>query len=90
THASISRRAFLRSVWCFSFRSLFNLQGTRPAVRTITDITTTQDACQELFSSFCSFSFAVFLRAAPLGDSLIRLPHHLTFVNTFFHLFSRY
>ena len=46
-------------LWCFSFVTLFNLQGTRPARpasrRNIRYLTTPSSVCQVLFSSFGRF-----------------------------------
>ena len=45
---------FSAPVWCFSFRSLFNLQGTRP-VRNICYYTALCQLCQALISTFFKF-----------------------------------
>ena len=74
-------------LWCFSFVTLFNLQGTRPVRhprRNIHYLTTPGSVCQALFSTFFKIFFALALAHSGLLESLVILPHFPGFVNPFF------
>lgn len=76
-------------VWCFSFRSLFNLQGTRPT-RNRYYLIICQPSCQLLILLFLTFFIdSLRLSTAALADSLVRLPHLSLLCNPFFHFSSR-
>ena len=78
-------------LWCFSFVTLFNLQGTRSvpcSVRNIHYLTTGLPVCQVLFSTFFK---VFFVPDSPSGlslESLTILPQLPAFVKPFFR-FSR-
>ena len=83
------------SFWCFSFVTLFNLQGTcRSLAAGFNDITS-GFACQELFLKFFQLFSAlssvrpVGYRAALTGD-FERIPHSFGFVKNFFQVFSTF
>ena len=48
---------FSAPVWCFSFRSLFNLQGTRPACGTVSIILPAKAFVNPFFEVFYCFFF---------------------------------
>ena len=77
----------MRPVWCFSFRSLFNLQGTRP--------TTAEQSLSYHMSAILSTTFYLFqtffvdrilLLCAALSDSFVRLPYTESFCNPYFSI----
>ena len=76
-------------VWCCSFRSLFNLQGTRPT-RNRYYLIICQPSCQLLILLFLTFFIdSLRLSTAALADSLVRLPHLSLLCNPFFHFSLR-
>ena len=69
-------------------RSLFNLQGTLPAIAEQRYLTTIILPCQQLFFVVLTF----FDSCGPLGDSSFTLPHHpplcQRFCDTFFRIYN--
>ena len=80
---------FKSTVWCFSFVSLFNLQGTRRISGTLFSISEAIRFVKNFFQVFSNFFVSSFTLAV-LVDSSVRIPHHPHLVNTFFHFFSSF
>ena len=75
-------------IWCFSFVTLFNLQGTRRSRRRAFILPHLVRFVKNFFrvfsNSFVLSSAAFAVAGAVLADSLIRLPHFRAFVKHFF------
>ena len=75
-------------IWCFSFVTLFNLQGTHRSRRRVFILPHLVRFVKNFFrvfsNSFVLSSAAFTVAGAVLADSLIRLPHFRAFVKHFF------
>ena len=78
-------------LWCFSFVTLFNLQGTRSvpcSVRNIHYLTTSFSVCQVLFSTFFKIFFRTRLAGACRSEAWISYHISLALSSTFFDSFQ--
>ena len=79
-------------LWCFSFVTLFNLQGTRSVpcpVRNIHYLTTGLSVCQVLFSTFFKIFFRTRLAGACRSEAWLSYHISLALSSTFFRFFSK-
>lgn len=78
-------------LWCFSFVTLFNLQGTRSvpcSVRNIHYLTTSFSVCQVLFSTFFKIFFRTRLAGACRSEAWLSYHISLALSSTFFDSFQ--
>ena len=78
-------------LWCFSFVTLFNLQGTRSvpcSVRNIHYLTTSFSVCQVLFSTFFKIFFRTRLAWACRSEAWLFYHIFQSLSSTFFDFFK--
>ena len=75
-------------LWCFSFVTLFNLQGTRPTPRSVRNtryLTTVPKLCQVLFSTFFKIFFRTRSALGSVSEALLSYHTLANLSSTFFN-----